>query len=137
MNGLFYLSAFTTLFVVFGLFAMSVNESSVVPAWYLFAHLPPPLLYLCLSLTYDYVSITKKMGRIFLFLLHDMFLIGCTLLVNAEQLFIGLTLLYYSLYFTMCTLCVMEVEYVKTEYIIRQTPPRIPYVDKDNNNKSC
>lgn len=111
---------------------MSVTGTSVVPAWYLFAHLPPPMLYLCVAAAYDNISITKKNGGVVLFLLHDLFLIGCTLLVNTNNLYIGLTMVYYALFFTMCIMLLIEVEYIKYEYIIRQKPPRKTFYDKNS-----
>lgn len=111
---------------------MSVTGNSFVPAWYLFAHLPPPIIYICISAAYDNISITKKNGAVVLFLLHDLFLIGCTLLVNTSNIYVGLTTIYYAIFFTMCILLLIEVEYVKYEYIIRQKPPRKTFYDKNN-----
>ena len=37
-----------------------------------------------------------------------------TLLVNTNNLYIGLTMVYYALFFTMCIMLLIEVEYIKS-----------------------
>lgn len=123
----------TVLLLMAGFFHNVRNPDTLVPYWYLNAHLLSLPLFMAYKQWKQYVVVPRRVGLYCFAAMHDVLLLGLFMLVcSSEYFFASFTMFYYALFFSIVIYKRWEQKRERVEYIVRTPLPRKTFVEMTN-----